>query len=181
VNISAQVQEKNWQDVLKAMYHRGLELYQSGERDPNRIVSEEDTTFLFSIGMTAQELYDFVEDWCEMGEPSYETFLAVTEVRREYFLVEQNGRLLPREMSSDSLPARDAELDGFRWLPRIIMKAKAKLKGELPSDIMYDCGGDRSFLDEVGMHPADFLRVVWKAGEDDRCILEQVRRSAGKV
>lgn len=181
VNKSAQAQKSKWQDDLKVMYHRGLELYQAGERDPNQIVSATDATFLASVGMKPQELYDFVEDWAEDGAPSSETMLAITEVRREYFLGQQGGTPSSHVVSSDSLPPRGAELGGIRWLPRIIMKARAKLNGELPPTIMYDCGGDRAFLREVGLHPADFLRIVWKAGEDDRDILEQVQRSAGKV
>ncbi|TLD70649.1 hypothetical protein FEM03_10040 [Phragmitibacter flavus] len=57
------------------------------------------------------------------------------------------------------------------WLPRIIAKAEAKLRGEMDPDIMFGCGGDRAFLSEVGIHPADFLRMIWAAkGDQDRVV-----------
>jgi hypothetical protein len=40
---------------------------------------------------------------------------------------------------------------------------------------MYCCGGDRAFLSKHDIHPADFLRVVWAAGDDDQKILEHVK------
>ncbi|MCX6865247.1 MAG: DUF5069 domain-containing protein [Verrucomicrobia bacterium] len=53
-------------------------------------------------------------------------------------------------------------------LPRILAKARAKLRGELDPDLMFGCGGDRRFLEKHGdIHPADFLRRVWAAGNDD--------------
>ena len=33
-------------------------------------------------------------------------------------------------------------------------------------DIMFGCGGDRAFLSEHNIHPADFLREVWAAKGD---------------
>ena len=64
------------------------------------------------------------------------------------------------------------------WLPRIIAKAQAKLRGEMSSDIMFGCGGDRAFLRKVGIDPAQFLRVVWNAGDDLEHIVEYVKISA---
>ena len=34
-------------------------------------------------------------------------------------------------------------IDGIAWLPRILVKARLKLRGEMPADLMYGCGGDR--------------------------------------
>ena len=54
------------------------------------------------------------------------------------------------------------------YLPRILAKARAKLRGELDPDIMFCCGGDRNFLKKHGaIPPADFLRHVWAAGDND--------------
>jgi len=78
----------------------------------------------------------------------------------------------------DKLPPKDAQLGGIEWLPRIIEKAHAKLRGEMPPELMYCCGGDRAFLREHGIHPADFLREVWAAGDDVQRILSFVRKSA---
>ena len=58
---------------------------------------------------------------------------------------------------------------------------RAKLRGEMPSDLMFDCGGDRKFLQSVNHHPADFLRHVWAAGDDDRKIIEVVKKQAGRA
>ena len=67
---------------------------------------------------------------------------------------------------------------GVAWLPRLIAKARAKLRGEMPGELMYGCGGDRAFLRRVNIHPADFLREVWSARDDDEKIIEYVKRSS---
>jgi hypothetical protein len=134
--------------------------------------------FLASIGATTQEIFDFVEDTFLGGEPGVETALLVTAVRRDYFLYIQKGVPSGNLIDMDRLPAKGAELEGIEWLPRIIEKAKAKLRGEMPPELMYDCGGDRAFLREHNIAPADFLREVWAAGDDTKRILEFVRRSA---
>ncbi|MDH3769382.1 MAG: DUF5069 domain-containing protein, partial [Nitrospirota bacterium] len=72
-------------------------------------------------------------------------------------------------------------LGGFRRLPRIIAKARAKLKGELPAEIMFSCGTDRPFLKKVGIAPEDFLKTVWEAGPNDEAILARVEEAAKKV
>jgi hypothetical protein len=43
---------------------------------------------------------------------------------------------------------------------------------------MYSCGGDRKFLRSHDIHPADFLRAVWAAGDDDSKAAAYVRRAA---
>ncbi len=73
-------------------------------------------------------------------------------------------------------PAKEAELAGFSWLPRIILKARSKLRGEMPTELMYCCGGDRSFLKKLNIQPTDFLRVVWAARDDDRTIIDYVKQ-----
>jgi hypothetical protein len=78
----------------------------------------------------------------------------------------------------DRLPSKDATVEGIGWLPRIIPKAKAKLRGEMPEDLMFDCGGDRRFFKENKIHPADFLRTVWAAGDDDAEIIAFVKKAS---
>jgi hypothetical protein len=107
-----------------------------------------------------------------------ETALLITATRREYFLSVQKGKRSGRVIDMDKLPSKSAQLGGIEWLPRIIEKAQAKLRGEMPPELMYCCGGDRAFLSEQGIHPADFLREVWAAGDDHQRILEFVRQSA---
>ena len=69
------------------------------------------------------------------------------------------------------------KLGDIAWLPRIIIKAKAKLRGELHPDIMFCCQGDMNFLSNHDIHPADFLRVVWAANDDDEKILDYINQN----
>ncbi len=150
-------------------------------RGAHRIFSESDTAFLVSLGATANELYDYVEDWCEAGEPSWETVLAIAAVRYEYVMSEQRGRGFTPVSGAGAIPSGWSSLGGVRWLPRIIAKARAKLRGELPPGLMYACGADRPFLRGVGLHPAEFLRLVWEAGDNDQKILERVQQESQRV
>ncbi|MBC8002657.1 MAG: DUF5069 domain-containing protein, partial [Opitutaceae bacterium] len=121
-----------------------------------------------------------VEDFVRGGEPDFATVLLVTSARRDYFLTIQQGSSSGRFLDMDELPPKQEVLGGIAWLPRIIEKAKAKLRGEMPPELMYLCGGDRPFLKSVNVHPADFLRVVWAAGDDKQKVVDYVKASAGK-
>ena len=171
----------DWQQRFREIYDRAVETYEEGRRGAESLFSPEDTAFFVSIGAQPQELYDFVEDWFDVGEPSYDTVLRITAVRREYFLTEQNGQPSPTRISVNSLPPMQAQLGGFTWLPRIIEKAKAKLKGEMPPELMYSCGGDRPFLRNVGIDPAEFLRLVWRTDGDQKTILRYVKEQSDKA
>ena len=61
-------------------------------------------------------------------------------------------------------------------MPRIIPKARAKLRGELPPETMFCCGGDRAFFKQNDIHPAEFLRIVQKADADDDKIISWVQK-----
>ena len=78
------------------------------------------------------------------------------------------------------LPAKTAEVDGIAWLPRLIEKARIKLRGEMDPNLMYGCGGDRPFLRKYKMTLAEFLQLVWDKGDDDRGIVEAVKAAARK-
>jgi hypothetical protein len=172
----------DWAEAFHACYDKAVELYRLGERQPSKCFDKRETSFLASIGHTPQELYDYAEDWVCDETPSFHTALLIAAVRRDYFLVIQKGQLSTHKMKMSDFPAKDAEMDGFRWLPRIILKARAKLRGELPADLMYGCGGDRAFLRSVNIHPADFLRTVWSARDDNRKIIGYVQqRHAAKA
>ncbi|MDQ2659303.1 MAG: DUF5069 domain-containing protein, partial [Verrucomicrobiota bacterium] len=99
----------------------------------------------------------------------------ITAARRDYFLIVQNGEWSEREIKVENLPAKDAEFGGIPWLPRAIAKAQARLKGELPDEIMYCCGGDRRFFRAHDVHPADFLREVWAAKGNEEKILAYLK------
>lgn len=157
----------DWVHSFRRLYDKALPLYRSGNRDANRYFTENECRQLASLGCSAAELYDFAEDHPDLD---WETALLITAARRDYFLHVQNGRLSKKSLETAGFPAREATLRGIPWLPRIILKAKAKLRGELPAELMYCCSGDRNFLKKYDIHPADFLRLVRDAGDDDEKI-----------
>ncbi|MGV3755618.1 MAG: hypothetical protein ACO1QS_09580 [Verrucomicrobiota bacterium] len=169
-----------WAERFKQIYDAAVLRYNNGTQSVAGLFGKEEVEFLASIGCTAQELFDFVEDFCRGGEPIYSDVLLVTAVRREYFLNVQHGKHSGKVIDSDKLPAKSAPLGGIPWLPRIIEKAKAKLRGEMPPELMYGCGGDRPFLRGVNIHLADFLRFVWEVDGDQQKVLAYVNENRGK-
>ena len=170
------VSQYRWHHELKQIFVLSLERYRSGELRPEQHFNETERTFLASVGLTAHELFDFVDDHVRYdGDPDWEMTLLVNAVRRDYFLTVQKGQWSTHLADMDALPAKDAKLDGIPWLPRIIKKAEAKLRGEMPPELMYGCGGDRNFFREHGLHAADFLRVVWAADGDEGKVIAFVR------
>ena len=166
-----------WDTTFASLFHRCSALHRSGNTNPERWFVAPDTTFLSSIGCSTQEFFDFVDDHVRYGNdgPSMETALLVAAVRRDYLNVVQKGKTSLHRVSPADLPAKSAEVQGIRWLPRLIMKARAKLRGEMDPDTMYGCGGDRAFFAEHQIHPADLLRAVWAAGADDQRIVDFVK------
>jgi hypothetical protein len=174
----APASQARWYHELKQLFVLAVERYRAGERDPWKFFTEPEQAYLASIGQTAQEIYDFAEDHARGGEPDWETVLLISAARRDYFLTEQGGVFSTHTVHTESLPAKDAELEGIPWLPRLIQKAEAKLRGEMSPDLMYFCGGDRRFFAQHGLNPADFLRHVWAARGDEQKILAFVRGEA---
>ena len=169
----------DWQKQFRNVYDRGVVAWRAGRQSPEIMFNREEATFLASIGCTPQELFDFVDDGQRYGEPDFDTALAVTAIRRDYFLTVMKGKPSGRTASMDSLPAKTAEADGIAWLPRLIEKARLKLRGEMPDDLMYGCGGDRSFLPRMNMTLPEFLKLVWESGDNDRRIIGAVKKSGG--
>jgi hypothetical protein len=172
------VDNYNWARNFRELFEDGSDAYRAGKRDADSMFSAAHRTFLSEIGATPQEIFDFVEDSFYGGDPGVETTLLITAVRRDYYLVVQKGQASGRLIDMDKLPSKSAQMGGIEWLPRIIEKAHAKLRGEMPPELMYGCGGDRAFLREHGIHPADFLREVWAAKDDHQRILDYVRANA---
>jgi hypothetical protein len=167
-------ESSNWVNEFRTLFENKVYAYKNGTRSADAMFSKEEEDFLRSIGATSQEIFDFVEDWCDDGEPDPETVLAITRIRRDYFFQEQQGRFSEHSIMTSELPSRHESLAGLEWFPRIIEKAKAKLRGELPADLMYSCGADRRFLKKVNIDPAEFLRVVWEGGDNVDHILKFV-------
>ena len=165
-----------WYQELKQLFVLALERYRVGERDPARFFTAEQAGYLASVGMNAQELYDFAEDHAKNdGDPDWETLLLTAAARRDYLLTVQHGTPSTGTVDTADLPPKDAALEGIPWLPRLIKKAEAKLRGEMSPDLMYGCGGDRRFFQEHGLHPADFLRHVWASNGDEQKVLAYVK------
>ncbi len=169
-----------WDAYFAELFDSCVQEYDEGNKDYEAWFTEEDEDFLNSIGCKPREIFDFIEDHCvsDGQDPTATTALLVTAVRRDYFLTIQKGIPSTSIVPASSLPAKNAEVDGIVWLPRIIVKARAKLRGEMDPDTMYGCGGDRAFLAKHDIHPADFLRVVWAAGEDDAKVIAYVKSRA---
>ena len=172
--------KNNWQAEFRVVYDRGVAGWKEGRTSPDTMFGKQDVAFLASIGCTAQELFDFVDDGLRYGEPDFDTTLAVTAIRRDYFLDVLKGKPTGRTISMADLPAKAAEVDGIAWLPRLIEKARVKLRGEMPADLMYGCAGDRPFLRGMNMDLPGFLRLVWECGKDNRRIIDTVKKSAAK-
>ena len=94
----------------------------------------------------------------------------------------QQGRASATTLNDATLPAKTEAVRGIEWLPRIIPKTRAKLRGELPPSLMYCCGGDRKFFKQHDILPAEFLALVWRSGDNDDAIVDWVvrRSAAGK-
>src|SRR5262249_48889672 len=117
------------------------------------------------------------EDLQRGGEPKPELVVRLTLARRDWFRNVQGGQWSGTEIDMGKLPPKTDAIDGIVWLPRIIPKARAKLRGEMPADLMYGCGGDRRFSRDNGVDLGDLLNVTAKAGEDDRPIVEFVKKA----
>lgn len=165
-----------WSATFKELFERCAKAHRAGQTNHSEWYSASDTQFLRSIGYTAQEFFDFVDDHCRYPDgPTLEVALLVAAVRRDFLHVVQHGKTSTRIVPPSELPPKPAEMDGIPWLPRLIAKARAKLRGEMDPDTMYGCGGDRAFFTQHDLDPAQFLRVVWAAGDDDAKILAYVK------
>jgi hypothetical protein len=170
----------HWKSEFHNVWNRGIAAWKTGRRSAKTMFGAEDAAFLATIGCTAQELFDFVDDCLGYGDFDFETVLAVVAIRREYFLDVMHGKSTGRIVPMSELPAKSAEVDGIAWLPRLIAKARIKLRGEMNPDLMYGCAGDRPFLRERHMTLPQFLQIVWDKGDDDRAIVEAVKKSAAR-
>lgn len=134
--------------------------YKAGCRNPSQILPAADLETLANFGITAQFLYDAVDDLARYGEPSKDVFVELAQMRADYFQTSLHGRPAARIVQDPELPPKTAEFQGVAWLPRIIRKAECFLEGSLCDDIMYGCAGDRSFLKKYNATLPAFLAVV---------------------
>ncbi len=159
---------------FRALYDHAVALYSNGQRDAETFFDADQRAWLAANGLSAQALYDYAEDQDKYGEPGYDHALAIELVRRDYFLNIQRGVPSPLVADPDTWPAKTASIEGIEWLPRILPKARAKLRGELPASLMYGCGGDRRFFKAHDILPAEFLSLVWRHEHDIPAVIAWV-------
>ena len=164
----------DYQKELVQIWENAVELYRGGYTSSDTFPIQNDLPFLNKIGLSKMDIFDYVEDWVCEGTPDLGTFLLIHDLRREFFIEEQMGIRSLDILDSKTLPAKTEKLNGIVWLPRIICKARAKLRGELPVDTMFCCGGDRAFFRTNDIHPAEFLRIVKKSASEDHLIAQWV-------
>jgi hypothetical protein len=179
LHYAARVMNVDWPARFREVYDRGNQAWGEARKSPGAMFTREDTDFLATLGCTGQELFDFVDDFRRYSEPDFATALEVAAVRRQYFLEVLQGKSTGRTIDMNDLPAKTAAVDGIVWLPRLIEKARAKLRGEMPDDLMYGCGGDREFLRNKRVTLPAFLRLAWECGDDTRRIIDGFKRAAG--
>ena len=166
--------------AFRALYDKAVASYSRGQRGAASLFSPAETAFLAANGISAQHLYDYAEDFAQEGMPDFGTAIGIELVRRDYFLNVQHGRPSPLVLDSADLPSRGATLHGISWLPRLLPKARAKLRGELAPSLMYSCGGYRTFFQAHDIHPAEFLSVVWRSPDDYAVAAWVAARTAAK-
>ncbi len=161
-----------WQQRLRELYDKALVKYGNDHRKVETMFTPREVNVLRAFGAKPMELYDYAEDSSDLD---WETALLISAARRDYFMHEQREQWTDKLIVVDELPAKTDEMEGIVWLPRIIEKAKARLRGEMPNELMYCCGGDRRFFRTYDIHPADFLRLVWSAKGRPEKILAYVK------
>jgi hypothetical protein len=167
-------------EKFRARYDQAVGLYAKGQRDASTFFSPDEKAWLSANGLTPQHIYDYAEDQNSSAEPGYDIALGIELVRRDYFLNVQGGRPSSAVLEEAKMPAKTDAIRGIEWLPRIIPKAKAKLRGELPASLMYCCGGDRRFFKALDIFPAEFLSLVWRLDKDDAAIVDWAAKRSGR-
>ena len=66
-----------WNDQFLKLFRRCIEAYRGGNTDYESYYTEDDLSFLQSIGYKPRELFDFVEDLADAGEPTESTALLI--------------------------------------------------------------------------------------------------------
>lgn len=78
-------------------------------------------------------------------------------------------------MASTSVPRRwNTEIDGIRWLPRLIDKARMNERGELGNYLLGHSPVDHALLTRLGLTTEQFSEIVRRAPDDD-AVLDAVR------
>src|SRR4051794_35306319 len=72
------------------------------------------------------------------------------------------------------LPARNDEIDGYVYVPRMLAKARHTLAGTAEG-FEFGCPLDHSCMARLGIHPELGTDLVRRHGDDDRAILDELK------
>jgi len=161
---------------FRALHEAAVARYAAGQRNPAQMFSAAELAFLSANGITAQQLFDYAEDKNKYDAPGVDHAAAIEIVRRDYFLNVQGGRASGTVLDIATLPGKSEAIRGIEWLPRLLPKARAKLRGELPASLMFCCGGDRGFFQEHDILPAEFLALIWRHENEPAAVVDWVVR-----
>ena len=128
---------EEWRRQFHDLFFNGVERHKEGRQSPENMFEGEEPAFLKSIGCSTQELFDFCDDYVRWGDVIYEHVEELQAVRLSHFQGILNSQPAPNQMDMEEFPAKTDEIEGIAWLPRLITKARAKLAGNLPTDLMY--------------------------------------------
>jgi len=127
----------DWKTQFRAVFDAGVQRRKEGSNEPVAMFERDEVVFLESIGCSAQEMFDFCDDYVGWDDVIYEHVEALQAVRYEHFVEELDSQPAAHRMEMDDFPAKTDKVEGIAWLPRLILKARAKLAGQLPADLMY--------------------------------------------
>ncbi len=162
-------------ETFRQLYDHAVARYQAGAASAAELYDEDQLAWLTANGIGAQAMFDYAEDDLSGGLPGFGHALAIESVRRDYFLNVQKGAASTVVADPETWPGKAEAIDGIVWLPRILPKARAKLRGELPASMMYCCGGDRNFFRTHDIYPAEFLNLIWRHFDDDAAIINWMK------
>ncbi|MET0262430.1 MAG: DUF5069 domain-containing protein, partial [Rariglobus sp.] len=116
--------------TFRALYDKAVSQYAAGQRGAETYFTTDESSWLASNGISAQHLYDYAEDQNNYdGEPGYDIALGIEYIRRDYFLNVQHGKASGTIADPATWPGKTEAVQGIEWLPRILPKARAKLRG----------------------------------------------------
>ena len=128
---------EDWKQRFRALFNEGVARHKTGRQSPDAMFGESEIEFLESIGCSSQEMFDFCDDYVHWDDVIYDHVEELQAVRYEHFKNELSSQPADTRMEMSEFPAKADEVEGIAWLPRLIVKARAKLAGQLPADLMY--------------------------------------------
>ena len=127
----------DWKTQFRDLFITGVERHKTGRQSPDTMFGADEIQFLESIGCSSQEMFDFCDDYVRWDDVIYDHVEELQAVRYEHFVEELDSQPAAHRMEMHEFPAKADEVEGIAWLPRLIVKARAKLAGQLPADLMY--------------------------------------------